>query len=229
MEDLTHLLELLDDHPAKQSWRRKRLIYDLDLPELEARLKEIGQPAYRARQIWQGLYQKLWAFATGFQHAIERFAPATGATFRFFSPGTYGHSWIPKTRKLAKLCFVYRMEQAIEAVLMRYEKRRTLCISTQAGCAMGCVFCATGQMGFRRNLSSGEIVEQVLFYARELVCHWGDSNQHRYHGYGRAISQLRSHPGSHRSFEPSRGSQPGGATIYHLHSWLDPHDRALCQ
>jgi 23S rRNA (adenine2503-C2)-methyltransferase len=51
---------------------------------------------------------------------------------------------------------------------MNYEERRTLCISTQAGCAMGCVFCATGQMGFKRHLSSGEIVEQVLFYARQL-------------------------------------------------------------
>ncbi len=47
--------------------------------------------------------------------------------------------------------------------------RRTLCISTQAGCAMGCTFCATGQMGFRRNLSSGEIVAQVLYYARQLA------------------------------------------------------------
>jgi 23S rRNA (adenine2503-C2)-methyltransferase len=53
----------------------------------------------------------------------------------------------------------------IEAVLMRYEKRNTLCISSQAGCAMGCVFCATGQMGFKRNLSSGEIVAQVMYYS----------------------------------------------------------------
>jgi len=58
--------------------------------------------------------------------------------------------------------------QQIETVLMGYEARRTLCISTQAGCAMGCVFCATGQMGFRRNLSAGEIVEQVLVFARDL-------------------------------------------------------------
>jgi len=48
------------------------------------------------------------------------------------------------------------------------KKRRTLCISTQAGCAMGCVFCATGQMGFKRHLSSGEIVAQVMYYARML-------------------------------------------------------------
>ena len=57
---------------------------------------------------------------------------------------------------------------AIETVLMRYEKRRTLCISTQSGCALGCVFCATGQMGFGRHLSSGEIVEQVVLYERSL-------------------------------------------------------------
>ena len=51
---------------------------------------------------------------------------------------------------------------------MEYDKRRTLCISSQAGCAMGCTFCATGQMGFMRNLSPGEIVAQVLYFARIL-------------------------------------------------------------
>ena len=58
--------------------------------------------------------------------------------------------------------------QLIETVLMRYDRRITACISTQAGCAMGCVFCATGQMGFARNLSAGEIVEQALHVARLL-------------------------------------------------------------
>ncbi len=59
--------------------------------------------------------------------------------------------------------------QIIETVLMEYAGvRRTACISTQAGCAMGCVFCATGQMGFARHLSTGEIVEQVLYVARVL-------------------------------------------------------------
>jgi 23S rRNA (adenine2503-C2)-methyltransferase len=66
-------------------------------------------------------------------------------------------------------------ENLIEAVLMRYDPdsgsargRRTLCISTQAGCAMGCTFCATGQMGFKRHLTSGEIVAQVMYYANLL-------------------------------------------------------------
>ena len=61
----------------------------------------------------------------------------------------------------------------VEAVLMQYPEegkhpRSTVCVSTQAGCAMGCVFCATGQMGFERNLTAGEVVAQVLHFARFL-------------------------------------------------------------
>lgn len=66
---------------------------------------------------------------------------------------------------------LYRLHdgQLIESVLMPYDdNRRTACISTQAGCAMGCVFCATGQMGFARNLTLGEIFEQAMLFAREL-------------------------------------------------------------
>jgi 23S rRNA (adenine2503-C2)-methyltransferase len=57
----------------------------------------------------------------------------------------------------------------VETVLMGYYRRRTACISSQAGCGMGCSFCATGQMGLQRNLTAGEIVAQVLFTARELA------------------------------------------------------------
>jgi 23S rRNA (adenine2503-C2)-methyltransferase len=73
-----------------------------------------------------------------------------------------------KDNQTSKSLFRLADDQAIETVLMRYKKRRTLCISTQAGCALGCVFCATGQMGFRRNLTSGEILEQVIFFERIL-------------------------------------------------------------
>jgi 23S rRNA (adenine2503-C2)-methyltransferase len=58
--------------------------------------------------------------------------------------------------------------QTIETVLMRYQGRTTVCVSSQAGCAMGCVFCATGQMGFQRHLTAGEIVAQVLHVCRIL-------------------------------------------------------------
>ena len=67
-----------------------------------------------------------------------------------------------------KTLFRLHDRATIETVLMMYNKRRTVCISTQAGCPIGCKFCATGQMGYNRNLSSGEIVEQVLHFARKL-------------------------------------------------------------
>jgi 23S rRNA (adenine2503-C2)-methyltransferase len=68
-----------------------------------------------------------------------------------------------------KVLFSLSDNQLIEAVLMRYQRRRTVCVSTQVGCAMGCIFCATGQMGLERNLTTGEIVEQVIHFARYLA------------------------------------------------------------
>jgi 23S rRNA (adenine2503-C2)-methyltransferase len=147
-------------------------IYDLDLPELQAQLAAWGEPAYRAGQIWSGLYQHLWDSPDQFSALPKKLRAQLTETFAFshLEPIDSLESADGSTRKT-----LLRLPdgQAIEAVLMRYDhiaqERRTLCISTQAGCAMGCVFCATGQMGFRRNLSSGEIVEQVLYYARELA------------------------------------------------------------
>jgi 23S rRNA (adenine2503-C2)-methyltransferase len=149
-------------------------IYDLDLEEITGLLKEWNEPAYRAKQIWQGLYQH-------FYHSPEQFSNlpkslreklAQHLSFSPLKPNLYLDSSDGQTRKTL---FELHDGQVIEAVLMRYDpdtftgrSRRTLCISTQAGCAMGCVFCATGQMGFKRHLSSGEIIAQVMYYARML-------------------------------------------------------------
>lgn len=148
-------------------------IYDLDLTELTELLREWNEPAYRARQIWQGLYQNVYQSPEQFTNLPKALREKLGPLF--FSPikpGLYMDSSDGQTRKTL---FELHDGQVIEAVLMRYapdtftgKGRQTLCISTQAGCAMGCVFCATGQMGFRRHLSSGEIVAQVMYYARLL-------------------------------------------------------------
>jgi 23S rRNA (adenine2503-C2)-methyltransferase len=146
---------------------RKTLIYDLDLPELQGILSEWGEPSYRAMQIWQGLYRQLWDNPEQFTALPLRLRQKLADRFSFsnLELETVLFSTDGETRKI-----LFRLpdRQPLEAVLMRYMHRRTLCISTQAGCAMGCVFCATGQMGFRRHLSSGEIVEQVLYYTRIL-------------------------------------------------------------
>jgi 23S rRNA (adenine2503-C2)-methyltransferase len=143
------------------------LIYDLDFESWVETLTGWGEPTYRARQIWQGFYQNLWQSPQDFTNLPEKLRQRLSEEFRFSNlyPRSALQSNDGETRKTL---FELPDKRAIETVLMRYSNRRTLCISTQAGCAMGCVFCATGQMGFRRNLTSGEIIEQVLFYARQL-------------------------------------------------------------
>ncbi|MEX2160327.1 MAG: 23S rRNA (adenine(2503)-C(2))-methyltransferase RlmN [Anaerolineales bacterium] len=145
----------------------KPLVYDFDLEQIAAQFQEWGQPGFRATQFWQGLYQQLWSRPDDFSTFPKELRAKLGEQFNF-SNLEEAQRLFSTDKETTKVLFRLPDKQAIETVLMRYSDRRTLCISTQAGCAMGCVFCATGQMGFRRNLSSGEIVEQVLFFAREL-------------------------------------------------------------
>ncbi len=150
------------------------LIYNLTLPDLASLLASWGEPAYRTRQIWQGLYRHFWNTPEEFTNlpATLRTQLSESLTFNTLTPTTVLQS---KDGETVKTLFQLHDGKAIETVLMKYDPtantrrgRRTLCISTQVGCAMGCVFCATGQMGFKRHLSSGEIVAQVMYYARLL-------------------------------------------------------------
>ncbi len=143
------------------------LIYDLDYEELQALVQSWGEPAYRAGQIWQGVYRQLWDAPEQFTNLPKKLRETLAAELRWeaLTPDVTVQSQDGET---VKTLFRLPDRRAIEAVLMRYDERRTLCISSQAGCAMGCVFCATGQMGFQRHLTSGEIVAQVLYYARQL-------------------------------------------------------------
>jgi len=143
------------------------LIYNLDIPGLTDLLRAWDEPAYRAKQIWQGLYQHFYNSADEFTSLPKslREKLASNLTFGGMTPASKLSS---SDRHTIKTLFRLHDGNVIEAVLMRYDNRNTLCISSQAGCAMGCVFCATGQMGFNRNLASGEIVAQVMHYARLL-------------------------------------------------------------
>lgn len=143
-------------------------LYDLSQDEMAAWLRDLGQPDFRAQQVWQWLYQKSVADFDAMRNlpASLRAAMATRATLDCLQPAAVQHSRDEQTHKLL---FRLRDGRLIETVLMRYAERRTVCISTQAGCAMGCVFCATGQMGFLRHLTVGEIVAQVVYFARELA------------------------------------------------------------
>ncbi len=131
--------------------------YDLSRPELADLLE--GEPNYRVDQVWEGLHGQhrdpadLTNIPKKLRSAIESLLPAALTPLREVSAdngATVKHLW--------QLCDGH----LIESVLMHYRDRSTVCVSSQAGCAMACSFCATGQVGFDRHLTTGEIVEQVI-------------------------------------------------------------------
>lgn len=142
-------------------------IFDLSYDQLAQQLADWGQPRYRPAQIWSALYQQLLPDFDAMTTLPKTLREQLRDNYRFgLQVSAEQHSSDGSTRKLL---FTLHDGRQIETVLMQYSSnRRTICISTQAGCALGCVFCATGQMGFMRHLTAGEIVEQVLWFAREL-------------------------------------------------------------
>ncbi|MBI5935534.1 MAG: 23S rRNA (adenine(2503)-C(2))-methyltransferase RlmN [Chloroflexi bacterium] len=153
-----------------------KLIYDFDLPALTELFQSWDEPAYRAKQTWEGLYRHFWNAPEEFTSLSKPLREKLAANLQF-APLSPISQMASSDKQTIKTLFRLHDGQVIETVLMRYgtrntqnatRSRNTLCISTQAGCAMGCVFCATGQMGFKRHLSSGEIVAQALHYARLL-------------------------------------------------------------
>jgi 23S rRNA (adenine2503-C2)-methyltransferase len=141
--------------------------FDYDLDDLEQLLESWGEPTYRAAQVWDAVYKQL-KFNPELISNIPK--PLRSRLDEFFNWKSL-HPEINLSSsdgQTTKTLFRLVDDNAIETVLMRYQKRRTLCISSQAGCALGCVFCATGQMGLIRNLTSGEIIQQVLEFERSL-------------------------------------------------------------
>ena len=136
--------------------------YDLTREELAVILD--GEPAYRTSQVWDGLHSRVQrpeemtelpaALRTALAAALP---PALHEVSRQSADDGETTKWLWALGDGAK----------VETVLMRYSDRVTVCVSTQAGCAMGCQFCATGQSGFQRQLTQGEIVEQVAAAMRE--------------------------------------------------------------
>jgi len=143
------------------------LVQDLTFPEVEAALVAEGVSSAHARPLFQALHREFSDLATAdFPPPLQRWIAANAGRF------DRAPAEVSDTRSSDGLTqkFLLRLEdgQTIETVLMGYTGRSTACVSTQAGCAMGCVFCATGQMGFSRHLRPAEIVAQVAHVQREL-------------------------------------------------------------
>jgi 23S rRNA (adenine2503-C2)-methyltransferase len=135
-------------------------IKELSLPELEQWLKEHGEPAYRAGQIFYWLYK---ASVTDFDKMTNLSAPLREKLAGHFdmAPLKLRRKLISAIDTTEKYLLQLKDGPTIESVVMPYPKRCTICISTQAGCRFHCVFCASGKKGLIRNLAVDEITEQV--------------------------------------------------------------------
>jgi len=136
-------------------------IYEYSKEELAELL--VDEPRYRLDQLWHGLWVDGLAIQeiTTIPKALRaRLIQALPSSLEVLNDVASDHG---ATRK-----WVFRLEDGstIETVLMHYDDRVTVCVSSQAGCAMGCTFCATGQMGFSGHLTTGQVIEQVMFAAR---------------------------------------------------------------
>ena len=147
--------------------KKKPFFFDLSLPQVEVHLQALGAEPYRARQLWEGIYRKLAPSPLKISNLPENLRHQLEEKF-IFSAFTIQSTLTSQNGETEKYLLEAQDGQSIETVLMRYQRRNTACISSQIGCGIGCVFCATGQMGFKRNLGSGEIVEQVIRIARRF-------------------------------------------------------------
>jgi 23S rRNA (adenine2503-C2)-methyltransferase len=136
----------------------------MDLDLLTTTLADLGQPAYRARQVWRWTAQGVAGFGDmtdlplGLRAALEEAVPFSTLTLEREAHARDG---------TVKALFSTHDGRPVEAVLMRYrDQRRSLCLSSQSGCPLTCTFCATGTMRFGRNLTASEILDQALHFRR---------------------------------------------------------------
>lgn len=146
--------------------------YDADRDRIAGLLAD--QPRFRTEQVWRGLHTglrrpgEMTDLPGDLRLRLEQaLPPALREVARSSADGGETVKWLWSLHDGAR----------VETVLMHYRDRSTVCVSSQAGCAMGCTFCATGQAGFTRHLTPGEIVEQVVAAMREAAAHPGGARR----------------------------------------------------
>jgi 23S rRNA (adenine2503-C2)-methyltransferase len=136
----------------------------MDLAFLEQTLASDGQPAFRAKQVWEWVakgatdYEQMTNLPAALRELLREQVPFSSLELREERKASDG---------TVKALFATGDGRSLEAVLMRYrDGRRSICVSSQSGCPLTCAFCATGQMKFARNLTASEIVDQALHFRR---------------------------------------------------------------
>jgi 23S rRNA (adenine2503-C2)-methyltransferase len=167
--------------PARHSAERRPGLSGLAEGALEAWLKEEGQPAYRAKQIRDGVWGRAAASADELHTIPAALRARVGEAFRVDTIEA-DEVTVSDGGLTEKALHLLADGSLVESVLMHYpargrkpdgsflhRERHTVCISSQAGCAVGCPFCATGELGFGRDLETAEILDQVRHAARRLA------------------------------------------------------------
>src|SRR5512139_1980365 len=131
-----------------------------DLEEIAAAVDDIGAPRYRARQIYAGIYKRFYGSWDQFTDLGKPLRVKLSAQFSLAHPAA--QQVFVSQDGTRRYLFAVDGGNKIESVYIPEERRDTFCISTQVGCAVGCLFCATGKLPMKRNLSAGEIAGQVL-------------------------------------------------------------------
>ena len=149
-------------------------LYDLSIPELEDRIVALGEAPYRARQVREWAYRRFAQSHDEMRNVPAKLRARLAEELPF--PAIETVAELGSDDGLTRKRLIRLGDgKLIESVLMLYDPRSdsrgraTVCVSSQAGCAMGCVFCATGQAGFERNLTTGEILAQIIGFAREQL------------------------------------------------------------
>lgn len=145
----------------------KKNVTGMTLEQMESVMESIGQPKYRSAQLFNWIYKRgflsfdeMTNFARSLRQQLDNMAEIGLMSVEKQVTSTDG-----QTKK-----FLFKLNDGlhVESVFMIEGKRRTVCLSSQVGCVLGCSFCATGKMGFQRNLSAGEIIDQLLAIQRTL-------------------------------------------------------------
>jgi len=134
-------------------------LLDFNLKELTQLVLELGQPSYRAKQLYKGLHSglnidQIAVLPGSFRQLLEEHYTLGGAQIY--------KKFVSKIDNTIKYLFLLEDSNIIEGVLMQYNHGNTICISSQVGCRMGCAFCASGINGLVRSLTAGEMLGQVL-------------------------------------------------------------------
>jgi 23S rRNA (adenine2503-C2)-methyltransferase len=142
-------------------------VMELGYADLQAQLAMWGEPRFRAEQIWNWIYRHL---AADFQEMTNLPLALRERLARYYrlSPLTPLDERVSEDGLTQKVLFSLPDGETIESVLMSYDQRQTVCVSSQVGCPLGCPFCATGQCGFVRNLDVAEVVAQPIYFAHQL-------------------------------------------------------------